>query len=241
MSKKILYIFPHPDDESFGPAAIIHSQIERGNDVYLLTLTKGGATNQRHKLGLTVAEMGEVRYKEMLDVKKNLDLKGMKVLDFPDSGLKELDVRILERVIQKHIQEIMPNIVVTYPIHGISGFHDHLVTHAVVKRVYLELRDSGHDFLKRLAFWTLPDSGKPTWVAGDMPRLKLTEEALIDCVIPLNDRDILAMKNALNCYITYREVIEKSEVVDKIGNVAYFEIFAEDFKPVLDDLTSQLS
>jgi len=67
---RILYIFPHPDDESFGPAAVIHSQIKNGHEVYLLTLTKGGATQQRHNLGLTVAEIGEVRYREMLAVEK---------------------------------------------------------------------------------------------------------------------------------------------------------------------------
>ena len=152
MSKKILYIYPHPDDESFGPAAAMHSQIKQGHEVYLLTLTKGGATKQRFKLGLSVEEMGEVRYKEMLEVEKVLGLSGMTVLDFPDSGLKEMDPRILEKTIQEHIQQIKPEIVVTYPVHGISGFHDHLITHAVVKRVYLEMLDNPVNFLKRLAF-----------------------------------------------------------------------------------------
>jgi LmbE family N-acetylglucosaminyl deacetylase len=36
---KILYIFPPPDDESFGPAPAIAAQIRNGNKVYLLTLT----------------------------------------------------------------------------------------------------------------------------------------------------------------------------------------------------------
>ncbi len=240
MGRKILYIFPHPDDESFGPAAVIHSQIEKGHDVYLLTLTKGGATQQRHKLGLTVEEMGEVRYREMQEVEKTLGLSGMTVLDFPDSGLKEFDTRILEQATQKYIEEIKPDIVVTYPVHGVSGFHDHLVTHAVVKRVYLELMDAGADFLKRLAFFTLPDSGEPTWTSGAMPRFKLTEDALIDCVVPLQGGDIDAMRDALSCYASYKDTIEKSGVMEKIGDKIYFEIFAEDFTPVLDDLTAQL-
>jgi len=241
MGRKILYVFPHPDDESFGPAAAMHSQIEKGHEVYLLTLTKGGATKQRHELGLTVAEMGEVRYQEMREVEKVLRLSGMTVLDFPDSGLKEFDTRILEQAVQEHIEEITPDIVVSYPVHGISGFHDHLVTHAVVKRVYMEMRDSGADFLKRLAFFTLPDSGEPTWTSGDMPRFKLTEEELIDCIISLQDEDISAMRDALYCYATYRETIEKSGVIEKIGKEVYFEIFAEDFTPVLDDLTAQIA
>jgi len=39
----ILYVFPHPDDESFGPAGVIDAQVKEGHQVYLLTLTKGGA------------------------------------------------------------------------------------------------------------------------------------------------------------------------------------------------------
>jgi LmbE family N-acetylglucosaminyl deacetylase len=37
---RILYLFPHPDDESFGPAPVIKQQIENGHQVFLLTLTK---------------------------------------------------------------------------------------------------------------------------------------------------------------------------------------------------------
>jgi len=237
---KILYVFPHPDDESFGPAAVMHSQIKNGHEVYLLTLTKGGATQQRHKLGLTVAEMGKVRYKEMLAVEKVLNLSQMTVLDYPDSGLKELDPRVLEAEIQKHVEKIRPAIVITHPVHGISGFHDHLVTHAVVKRAFVELRGAGVGFARRLAFVTRPDSGEPTWTPEGLARLKLTEEALVDCIIPLAVDDVEAMKRALACYSTYKETIEKVGVVEKVGNRAYFEIYGESFSPPLGDLTERL-
>ena len=58
---KILYVFPHPDDESFGPARAIAAQVRAGHSVCLLTLTKGGATKERFKLGYTVQQMGDVR------------------------------------------------------------------------------------------------------------------------------------------------------------------------------------
>ena len=67
---KILYIYPHPDDESFGPGNVMHKQVREGHEVYLLTLTKGGATKMRFELNLSIEEMGEVRYKEMLCVEK---------------------------------------------------------------------------------------------------------------------------------------------------------------------------
>jgi Uncharacterized proteins, LmbE homologs len=236
---RILYVFPHPDDESFGPAAVIHSQVSTGHEVYLLTLTRGGATQERLKLGLTVDEMGAVRFREMQAVERVLGLSGMKVLDYPDSGLKELDPRILEREVRNHIEKTRPRIVVTHPVHGVSGFHDHLVAHAVVKRVYAGMKDTRGDFLKRLAFVTLPDSGDPTWGADGLPRLKLTEESLIDCVINLRQEDIEAMKKALDCYASYKDVIDKVGVVQRIGARVYFEFYSEDFSPPLSNLTDQ--
>jgi N-acetylglucosamine malate deacetylase 2 len=236
----IVYIFPHPDDESFGPAGVIDSQVKQGHRVHLLTLTKGGATQQRHKLGLSVEEMGQLRYQEMLRVKESLSIDQMIVLDYPDSALSELDPRVLEREVQAFIDKIKPNIVITYPVHGGSGYHDHLVTHAVVKRVFLDMRESGHSYLKRLAFFTMPDSGEPTFLPSGWPRLKLTDTALIDAVIPLQAENIQAMKDALLCYQSYQAIVETTGVIEKIGNKVHFEIFGEQYSPPLISLTQGL-
>ena len=238
---KILYVFPHPDDESFGPAGAINQQVKDGHEVHLLTLTKGGATQVRHKLGLTVEAMGEVRHKEMLNVKEVLNLSGFTILDYPDSGLKELDPRILEQTILKEIERVKPNIVVTYPVHGASGFHDHLVTYAVVKRVYLEMKDNGADYLKRLAFFTMPDNEEPSFMSNGWPRLKLTENKLIDTITPLTDEDIKAMKDALLCYESYQEMVKKTGVIKKIGDKVHFEIAFENHYPPLAKITDQLN
>ena len=237
---KILYIFPHPDDESFGPAGAIWQQVKQGNEVHLLTLTRGGATQARHKLNLSIEEMGEVRFKEMQQVQKRLGLTTMEVLDYEDSGLKELDPRILEDEVKKHIQKIQPDIIVTYPVHGGSGFHDHLVTYAVVMRSYLTLKDGGHLYLKRLAFFTMPDSGAPSILPDGWPRLKLSEMGLIDCIVPLEAEAVQAMKDALGCYETYKEMVQKTGVIEKIGNKVHFEIAFETHKPPLKALTENI-
>lgn len=237
---KILYIFPHPDDESFGPAGAMHAQLKAGHKVYLLTLTKGGATRQRFSLGLSIEEMGEVRHQEMLDVQETLGLSGMAVLDLPDSGLKHMDPRKIEAVVAEHIEKIRPHIVVTYPVHGVSGFHDHLITHAVVKRVYLEMKDKGSDYLKRLAFFTLPDNGDPEFKKADGFRLKQSTPEEIGCIVNLQEDDIQALKDALACYKTYQETIKSTGVVEEIGNKIHFEIFGEKFTATLSDITQLL-
>jgi hypothetical protein len=54
---RILYVFPHPDDEAFGPSRAIAAQRRQGHEVFLLTLTRGEATKFRHHFGWSL-EMG---------------------------------------------------------------------------------------------------------------------------------------------------------------------------------------
>ena len=233
---KILYVFPHPDDESFGPARGMHKQLRDGHEVYLLTLTRGGATRQRHRLGLSVEAMGEVRYKEMLAVEKVLGLSGMTVLDLPDSGLKEMDPRDIERAVEKEIDRVKPNVLVTYPVHGISGFHDHLVIHAVMKRVFLEMKET-RPWLRRLAFFTLAEEN-----ASDTPiaRLHFSTAEEIDCIVTVDDVDVQKNHEALDCYVTYRETIAKSGIKEKMGKRLAAEFFQESFDPPVDDIVAGL-
>jgi LmbE family N-acetylglucosaminyl deacetylase len=229
---KIIYIYPHPDDESFGSAHAIAKQRRQGHEVYLLTLTKGGATRQRHKYGYSIEEMGDVRFAEMQNVARVLDLTGMTVLDLPDSGLKEMDPRDIETVVEQHIQHIKPDVVITYPVHGISGFHDHLVTHAVVKRVYLNLKPSS-PHLKRLAFLTITEEQASQTA---LFHLNASTPGEIDCVFQTGDADIETARKALECYVTFQETIEKSGIKDFITHEIYYEIFQEQHDPPLADI-----
>lgn len=233
---RLLYVFPHPDDESFGPALAMTSQLRKGHEVFLFTLTKGGATKKRFKYDLSIEQMGEVRHKEMLNVEKVLELTGMTVLDLPDSGLKEMNPIDIEEVIERHINEIQPDILVSYAVHGISGFHDHLVTHAVVKRVYCDLREKGNTPMKRLALFTLAESDLP----DEKFKLSISTEKEIDCVIPVDETDIEKSRRALQCYETYQDVIAEVNVLERLGDKVYFEFFQEDYTPPVEDITEGL-
>jgi len=236
-----LYIFPHPDDESFGPAPVMYRQIKNGEEVHLLTLTKGGATKMRFKYNLSIAQMGEVRYKEMLAVQKVLGLTSMTVLDYEDGGMAHLDPREFEILILSYIEKIKPNIIVTYPIHGISGHHDHLTCHAVVKRLFCMLKDNpDYDFLKRLAFLTLPNLNENSEDGGNA-NVHSTKKQYIDCIVKLTDEEQNKLKEALYCYETFIEVIQQTNVIKHIGDKVHFEFFNENFDEVVSDLDVGLS
>lgn len=221
---KILYIFPHPDDESFGPAPAISAQLNQGHDVYLLTLTKGEATKQRHRLGVSKNEMGEIRLNEMKCVEKVLGLSGMTVMDLPDGMLKKIDPIEIENVIETHINQIKPDILVTYAVHGISGFHDHLVTHAVVKRVFCALKRKKSAYPKRLAFFTRMGE---VHTKGKF-RLEVSSDDEIDFIQECSAEDMRTFREALDCYKTYKQVIEESKVKEVTTPKVPFEFFMEE-------------
>lgn len=232
----LLYVFPHPDDESFGPAPAIARQVREGHSVHLLTLTKGGATKVRHDLGLSVEEMGERRAQEMQCVADELGID-LTVLDFPDGGLADLDPRDLEHVVERTIKAVRPDVVVTYAYQGNSGHPDHLVTHAIVKRAYCQACDemAGRS-PRRLAFFTLIEGeieDAPVSLQG-VPRDRL------GAVVPFSDADCQSAERALACYETYAEIVVAHRPLRQVEDGVAFVLFRESHDEPLDSLTADL-
>lgn len=233
----ILYVFPHPDDECFGPAPALAQQRAQGHEVHLLTLTRGEATSQRERLGYSKEKMAETRYQEMQDVADALDLSSLTVLEYADGQLAERNPLVLEEEVAPRIRKFDPDILVTYPVHGISGHPDHLVTHAIVKRVFCALRTDGATSPRRLAFFTLP----PPSESADRPaHLRHSPEALIDCVVEPNASEMETARTALHSYVTYKPVIEEHRPLNSVKEGVAFEIFGEAFDPPITTLTEDL-
>lgn len=228
-----LYVFPHPDDEAFGPGPAIARQVREGHTVHLLILTKGGATKVRHNLGLSVEEMGEVRARELACSAEVLGAH-LTLLDFPDGGLQDLDPRVLEDAIAENVRRIRPDVLVTYAAFGNSGHPDHLVGHAVVKRVFCAMGDEPHA-PKRLALFTL--------VEGEMgdeaaEHLRGVKPERVGARVAFSDEDARKGHEALACYETYREVVEAHQPLKAVAQGIGFELFGETVEAPLDDLTA---
>jgi len=232
-----LYVFPHPDDECFGPGPAIVRQVSEGHDVHLLTLTRGGATKQRERLGLSVGEMGAVREREMRAVEAQLGLASLEVHDMPDGGLADIDPRDVEAPIRDRIRALRPAVVVTYAYHGNSLHPDHLVTHACVKRVYCEtLGLAGAP--RRLALFTLVEGE----MAGAAAHLRGLPADTIGARVRYSPAERLVAEAALACYESYGPVIAAQDplsVVDQSG--VAFVLFGEPRPdPPFDDLSTGL-
>lgn len=232
---RLLYIFPHPDDECFGPGPVIRSQVREGHRVDLLTLTRGEATRERERLGITRQEMGRVREAELRAAAAVLGVSDLTVLDFPDGGLKELDPLELEEAVSAAVSGLRPDVLVTYAVHGVSGHSDHLVTHAVVKRVFCAVRRGAGPMPRRLGLFTLVEEQ-----VAEHLELRTSRDEEVGCVVRVTEEDMAVGREALSRYETYRQVIERHRPLDHVGREVRFELFGERPSSPLEDLTSAL-
>lgn len=231
-----LYIFPHPDDESFGPGPGIARQRRKGHDVHLLTLTRGGATLHRERLGYTKPEMARMRYRQMQQVAETLDLTSMTVLEYPDGRLTELNPLPLEEEIVDRIHAVGPDVVVTFPDHGITGHPDHLVTHYAVKRVVCSLKAKETPYPQRLAFFTFPP---PSDELDPPEEIQHSPPDRIDCVCSVRQSDLEQGRKALEHYVTYSP--EEHRPLQFFAPGLPFEVFRETHEPPLSSLRASLS
>lgn len=229
---RILFIFPHPDDESFGPAPALNALHRAGHDVFLLTLTRGEATKERHALGLSKEEMGAIRKAEVEAAAAVLGVTETTVLDFPDSEFANLDPRLIEGAITHALEAHQPDVVVTYAIHGISGHPDHLVGHACVKRAYCAWKPEGRR--TRLAFFTI-DGGDP---APRPSHLRASPPERIAVRMVPTPEDLAKGHEALAQYVTYARVVAEHQPMRTVEAGVCFEVFQETHPAPLECLTA---
>ena len=102
----------------------------------------------------------------------------------------------------------------------------------MVKRAYVELRERA-PYLKRLVFWTIREEGTDQ---SELFHLTGSKAEDIDVEITVDDVDVEKQQQALDCYVTYRETIERAGARRNIPREAVFEIYQEAHDPPLQSL-----
>ena len=229
--KRLLFVFPHPDDETYGCGGSIAKYVQEGADVHLLTLTKCEASSQGPILGLTREQMGEKRANEMYQLRDHFGLTALHLLDFPDGQLASLDPRILEHAVAEVVTNFRPQVIVSYPPHGVSGFIDHIVAHAIVKRVFVEARERD-PAVQRFAQQTVD-----TATARIIPRpLTGDPDHVIDCGIDVSEF-IAWKRRALDIQESIANIIARDDVKGALLRpVEHYDFWDESFSPWVDDL-----
>ena len=153
VSRRLLVVFAHPDDESFGPAGTIIHYASRGVGVHYVCATRGEAGYAPPELLERYDSLAELRTAELRCAAQHLGLTGLHTLDYRDSGMEDtvenrdpasLYQAPLEEVagkVIKLIRQIRPQVVLTF---GPSGgyFHpDHVKMHQAATMAFFAAGD----------------------------------------------------------------------------------------------------
>lgn len=134
--KRVLVVFPHPDDESFGPGGTIATYTKKGIPVTYACLTLGEMGRNMGTPPFANREsLPALRKEELLKACSVLGIKDVRMLGFRDKTIEFEDEQLLVKTIQEIIVEVKPSLVIThYPGHGVHPDHD-ATGHATVEAV----------------------------------------------------------------------------------------------------------
>ena len=152
MSKRALFVHAHPDDETINNGATMAQMVENGVVVTLITCTRGEegevlVPELSHLASNAEDKLGNHRVTELANAMKELGVKDHRFLgDYRDSGMMDTppnqnpdcfwraDVEAAAKKLAAIIDEIKPQVMVTYDENGGYGHPDHIQTHRVAMR-----------------------------------------------------------------------------------------------------------
>lgn len=141
---KALFIFAHPDDETFGPGGTIAKLVKDGNEVQVITATTGQAGMTGEYGDISKSELGKIREQEHARAGHILGISQIRYLDMMDGEVDQTSVEDLVKKLTPLIKEINPDIVITFEKGGISNHPDHKqISKAATKAFKDWMKDAG--------------------------------------------------------------------------------------------------
>lgn len=123
--KPVLCVFAHPDDEAFGPSGTI-AKLASERDVYIICATDGDAA-----FGPRDGSLAKLRREELLTSSKILGVKEVIFFDFSDGDLSNNLYHDLADKVREKVEDLKPEIIITFDQKGVSGHIDHIVVSMV--------------------------------------------------------------------------------------------------------------
>lgn len=125
----LLAVFAHPDDESFGVGGTLAKYAREGVEVSLVVATSGEAGEISDTSLARPDNLGQVRRQELQCAADTLGVQSLRVLDYPDGRLADVDWTEAEGRLVSIVREVRPNVVITFDPLGVYGHPDHIAIH----------------------------------------------------------------------------------------------------------------
>ncbi|HEY7624781.1 MAG TPA: PIG-L family deacetylase [Candidatus Limnocylindria bacterium] len=122
----VLFVFAHPDDESFGVAGTAMKLKAGGHRTALLTLTRGdaGLWFGRERGAWTPTDLAAERTKEWRGATEIIGFDERRLLEWPDGGLAASPVDRVTADVVEFIRGVKPDVVCTFGPEGAGSEHD---------------------------------------------------------------------------------------------------------------------
>jgi N-acetylglucosamine malate deacetylase 2 len=138
----LLAVFAHPDDETFRCGGLLALLARRGVQINIITATRGEAGSCGEPQLCAAEELAEVRERELICACTVLGIKPPILLNYPDGKLDEVEEEEAIARIKAVIQELHPQILLTWPADGLSDHPDHKAVSRWTSRVFEEMAKS---------------------------------------------------------------------------------------------------
>jgi LmbE family N-acetylglucosaminyl deacetylase len=131
VTKRLMAVLAHPDDESLGVGGTLAKYAAKGVEVFVVTATRGEAGRFRgHRQGEPQhpgpVTLANIRERELRAAAVALGVREVSFLGYKDQHLDRADPReSIGRIVEK-VRQVRPDVVVTFGPDGAYGHPDHI-------------------------------------------------------------------------------------------------------------------
>ena len=185
--RRLLGIWSHPDDESYLAAGLMDRVRRSGGEVTLLTVSDGeqGFPDDDHR---PIDLRRRQRCRELRSAMASIGVLDLRLLGLPDGAVSAAPRGDLVRALRAAMDDVRPDLVVTFGPDGITGHPDHVATSGAATAAWLDYGDGELLYAAKTVAWldewrSLHDrvglwmAEEPDGVASDDVELDLVLEA----------------------------------------------------------------
>ena len=181
MSKKILIIAAHPDDEVLGCFGTVAKMVKEGDEAYTLILGEGKTSrDEQRSIENKKAELN-ILNQEIEKANSVINIKKTFIENFPDNRFDSVDLLDIVKAILKVKEEIKPDIIFTHYENDLNI--DHQITYQAVVTATRPMEDESVEEIYSFEVlssteWSYPLSFSPDLFFDISETIELKKEAM---------------------------------------------------------------
>jgi N-acetylglucosamine malate deacetylase 2 len=234
MEPCLLFIFAHPDDESFSGVGTAMACAARGARTAIVTATRGERGKRGEPPLCTEEELPAVRERELRDAVRIAGVDELHVLGYRDRELADAPSDAMRRTLVEHIRRLRPTVVFTFDPNGFNVHPDHVAISRFVTDAIASAddprwhADAGEPHRVPRLLWT---PLMPPWEAARIDGLSQQPgvDVMLD-IAPWRDRKAAALRAHRTQHLSIDRYFFTQPDVDRILSL---EIWRQAWGPAL--------